>query len=237
MAIHKPEQWETWRHADALFDAVAKRDDTDARQLRRLAALCCRRVWDHLPGEESRQLLLALEAFLDGTGTWKAVQAARKPAIRLADRLFRDHVRELEATTDPNAPLTELPTSPDQLARAPIHATDNQRYQMASVLGATRLVFRYGPDHALDPQACDWLRCLFANPFRSPVMFAKPWRTATAEALAASIYAARAFDQLPVLADALEDAGCDATDLLAHLRGPGPHIRGCWALDLVLGKS
>jgi hypothetical protein len=44
-------------------------------------------------------------------------------------------------------------------------------------------------------------------------------------------------DRLAVLADALEDAGCADPDLLAHLRGPGPHVRGCWALDLVLGNG
>ena len=79
-------------------------------------------------------------------------------------------------------------------------------------------------------------REIVGNPFR-PVAFDPTWRTPTIEALAVSIYAARAFDQLPILADALEDAGCDAADLLAHLRGPGPHVRGCRALDLVLGKS
>ena len=55
--------------------------------------------------------------------------------------------------------------------------------------------------------------------------------------LAASIYAERAFDRLTILADALEEAGCDAAELLTHLRWPGPHARGCWALDLVLGKQ
>ncbi len=74
------------------------------------------------------------------------------------------------------------------------------------------------------------------NPFR-PVAFAPEWRTPTVLALAEPAYADRAFDRLPVLADALEDAGCDAADLLAHLRGTGPHVRGCWALDLVLGKG
>ena len=44
-------------------------------------------------------------------------------------------------------------------------------------------------------------------------------------------------DRLAVLADALEEAGCDNADLLSHLRGPGPHVRGCWALDLLLGKE
>jgi hypothetical protein len=55
--------------------------------------------------------------------------------------------------------------------------------------------------------------------------------------LAQGIYEERAFDDLPVLADALEEAGCDQPDLLAHLRGPGPHVRGCWAVDLLLGKG
>lgn len=67
--------------------------------------------------------------------------------------------------------------------------------------------------------------------------FLPGWQTSTALAIAAGVYADRAFDRLPVLADALEDAGCDSPELLAHLRGPGPHVRGCWALDLVLGKS
>jgi hypothetical protein len=80
------------------------------------------------------------------------------------------------------------------------------------------------------------LRCVFGNPFR-PVVFATVWRTATAVAVAEGVYADRAFDRLPVLADALEDAGCDSAELLAHLRGPGPHARGCWALDAVLGNT
>jgi hypothetical protein len=53
----------------------------------------------------------------------------------------------------------------------------------------------------------------------------------------AAIAEDRAFDRLPILADALEDAGCDDGDLLAHLRGDGPHVRGCWALDLVLERG
>jgi hypothetical protein len=55
--------------------------------------------------------------------------------------------------------------------------------------------------------------------------------------VAESIYEGRAFDRLPILADALEEAGCTDAYLLAHLRGPGPHVRGCWAVDLVLGKE
>jgi hypothetical protein len=55
--------------------------------------------------------------------------------------------------------------------------------------------------------------------------------------LAGSIYEDRGFDRLPILADALEEAGCTEAELLAHLRGRGPHVRGCWVLDLLLGKK
>jgi hypothetical protein len=79
------------------------------------------------------------------------------------------------------------------------------------------------------------LRELF-NPFR-PGALAPRWRTDAVARLAAVAYDERAFDRLPVLADALEEAGCTDAQLLAHLRGPGPHVRGCFALDEVLGRK
>ena len=63
------------------------------------------------------------------------------------------------------------------------------------------------------------------------------WLTSTVLDLARAIYVERAFDRLPILADALEDAGCDSADVLAHCRGEGPHVRGCWVIDLLLGKG
>jgi hypothetical protein len=54
---------------------------------------------------------------------------------------------------------------------------------------------------------------------------------------AEGIYADRIFDLLPTLADSLQDAGCENPDILDHCRGPGPHVRGCWVVDLVLGKN
>ncbi|MFY7895111.1 MAG: hypothetical protein ACOVP8_02670 [Phycisphaerales bacterium] len=80
------------------------------------------------------------------------------------------------------------------------------------------------------------VRDVFSNPFRS--MTVDPhWLTETTVALATGIYADRAFDRMPILADALEDAGCDNFDILTHCRGDGPHVRGCWVVDLVLGKE
>jgi hypothetical protein len=80
------------------------------------------------------------------------------------------------------------------------------------------------------------LRCIVPNPFR-PVLLEPSWLTSTVVSLAQTAYKERAFDRLPILADALEEAGCTNDDLLDHCRGPGPHVRGCWVVDLVLGKS
>jgi hypothetical protein len=80
------------------------------------------------------------------------------------------------------------------------------------------------------------LRDIFGNPFH-PVTLDPRWRTETVVALASSIYAERAFDRMPILADALEDAGCDNADILTHCRDDGPHVRGCWVIDLLLGKG
>jgi hypothetical protein len=80
------------------------------------------------------------------------------------------------------------------------------------------------------------LRDIFGNPFH-PVAVDPSWRTSNVVSLSEGIYTDRAFDGLPVLADALEDAGCDNLEILNHCRQPAKHGRGCWALDLLLGKK
>jgi hypothetical protein len=80
---------------------------------------------------------------------------------------------------------------------------------------------------------------IFGNPFR-PVSISTVWLARndnTVPRIAQAIYDERAFDRLPILADALEDAGCTDADILTHCRGPGPHVRGCWVVDLILGKQ
>jgi hypothetical protein len=76
-----------------------------------------------------------------------------------------------------------------------------------------------------------------AKAIRSALTADPSWLTSTVLALAEGIYQERAFDRMPILADALQDAGCDNEDILSHCRQPGEHVRGCWALDLVLGKA
>jgi hypothetical protein len=82
----------------------------------------------------------------------------------------------------------------------------------------------------------DRLRELVGNPLRLATI-TSAWLTANVVSIAQAIYAERAFERMPILADALEDAGCTNADILEHCRGGGEHVRGCWVVDLVLGKS
>jgi hypothetical protein len=86
------------------------------------------------------------------------------------------------------------------------------------------------------PDQCAVFRDILGNPFR-PAAADPAWLTSTVAQLASGIYADRAFDRLPFLGDALEDAGCADRAILDHCRSPGPHVRGCWVVDLLLGKQ
>jgi hypothetical protein len=83
---------------------------------------------------------------------------------------------------------------------------------------------------------CELLREIFGNPFQ-PISIASDWLTPTVVQMAQAIYEDRAFDRLPALADALEYAGCENADIMIHCRTEWPHVRGCWVVDLILGKQ
>ncbi len=144
-----------------------------------------------------------------------------RSAIELAERLAdrqASHV-ELQAARFSGASGLARKT----LLRSPRMAA----HDVAIPLGAN-------PAHTL--QVDRMIRDIVGNPFR-PVAVDPAWLTDTAVGLARGIYDDRAFDRLPILADALQDAGCEDADILEHCRGDGPHVRGCWVVDLVLGKS
>ncbi|MBA4191444.1 MAG: hypothetical protein C0467_25985 [Planctomycetaceae bacterium] len=81
-----------------------------------------------------------------------------------------------------------------------------------------------------------FLRDIFGNPFRQ-VAVNPFWLTSTVVALAEHIYQERAFDQMPILADALQDAGCDNEEILNHCRQSGEHVRGCWLIDILTRRK
>ena len=94
----------------------------------------------------------------------------------------------------------------------------------------------YTSDLEEEAEQCRLLRDIFPPPMVD-VMIDPSWLTSTVLALARGIQADQSFDLLPILADALEDEGCGDENILSHCRGPGPHVRGCWVVDELLGKS
>jgi hypothetical protein len=81
-----------------------------------------------------------------------------------------------------------------------------------------------------------FIRCIFGNPFR-PITVNPSWLTSTVLAVARQMYESRDFSAMPILADALQDTGCDNEDMLNHCRQPGGHVRGCFVVDLLLAKG
>ena len=90
---------------------------------------------------------------------------------------------------------------------------------------------------SLSPDAVTQIiRCIFGNPFR-PVTLDTSWVTSTVTTLARTMYETRDFSAMPILADALQDAGCSEDQVLSHCRGEGVHVRGCWLIDLLTGRT
>ena len=132
--------------------------------------------------------------------------------------------------------LNPIPNGPESIAReireAVLFAVDPQPH--AFVPDDTPIRIRVGREE--DAAQAALLRDIFGNPFQ-PVSLDPTWLSSTVQAMATGIYAERAFDRMPILADALEEAGCDNLDILNHCRGPGTHVLGCWVVDLLLGKE
>jgi len=187
------------------------RHNHSERKLRLFSCACCRRIWDLLTDERSRKVVEVAEQFAEGNATVEDLQEADDAAYWA----YRDAVN---AAGPPAA--TALTAS----------RTEIWRVLSAS---AYAVLAPAGKDQALI------LRCIFGNPFRpisiNPTWLS--WNDGTVRRIAQSIYNERAFDRLPILADALEDVGCDNADILRHCREPGEHVRGCWVVDLLLGKE
>ena len=116
----------------------------------------------------------------------------------------------------------------------PEQSMDPQRYPFMRIMGRGLISAITNKDE----NVCRFLRDIFANPFRHAQLDPTwlHWNAGTIVKLAQTIYDDRHFDDLPILADALEEAGCTEPAILEHCRGPGPHVRGCWVVDLLLGK-
>jgi hypothetical protein len=191
------------------------------------AAGWVRQVERHLSGEEHRALLPLVESFADG-GTGES-ELNRK--CFYANLLHEERVVGLmREGTSPEAARRQLAAD----AAAVLAATPPNGWMAA--INALKEAGRVGKQSLRRVQQMVLLRDIFGNPLR-PVAFDPSWRTSAAVGIAQTMYESRDFAAMPILADALEDAGCDSADVLTHCRGDGPHVRGCWVVDLVLGKA
>jgi hypothetical protein len=195
------------------------------RKLRLLACACARRLWlavgPSLDDPAFAALVEAVEGYADGAADRAAFVAARKP-FRKAARARADAPRAVQA------------------AFGVLDCISHDAMEgMTAAISNARCVLR-----GIDPPAaqCDLIRCVFAAPSH-PVTLDRSLVTPAVTSLARAAYDHRQLPtgqldpaRLAVLSDALEEAGCTG-EVLAHLRSPGPHVRGCWPLDLALGKE
>jgi hypothetical protein len=217
------------------------------RKLRLFACACCRQVW-HLLDRQGRTIVKVAEDFAEGKAPQQKLSKANAAAQAAAG-----HAR-WDVPSDASSPSAWAAASGAARSTA-------QKAGQAAAQKAVRTAV-YDEDTRDDPGNNPWDNAWNAAekevhkaqaallrdivPFQpvsiSPVILA--WNDQTIPKLVQTIYEERELpsghldpERLAVLADALEEAGCDNADILGHLRGPGPHTRGCWPLDLLLGKS
>jgi hypothetical protein len=223
------------------------------RKLRLFACACCRQVWPLLTDPRSRRAVEVAERYAGGEATVAERQEAVSGGMDVIDEL---HYNTPRGPRNPEEAAVMLAynagmrTPSNLVARAATRATQAgvppavQAAILREIMGNP---FRPGGAVCKDfvtngrrPHLCRTHRveCVrWGVSFRCPRSFQGAYVTPAVLGIARCAYDLRDWEALPVLADALQEAGCEDAGLLGHLRGPGPHARGCWVLDIILGKE
>ncbi len=229
----------TTRPADMLRQVART---AAARKLQLLGCACCRLVWEHIP-EVGAAAVTDLERCYDGPAAGMPSPAARSELVRAFTR-----AAETDGDSVGYAGLAAAYAVVLSLPAGGLGAC--LQYTQAAVARAAPAGQKDAAGRRVRRQLCDLFREVIGNPFR-------PWKavpdflgggvvqpdgrtarpTESVRHLARGIQAEQAFDRLPILADALEEAGFTDPELLDHCRRPGGHVRGCWALDVALGRT
>ena len=222
----------TWMLKDHLQDGLS------LRKLRLFAVACCRDLWRWLTDERSRCAVGVAERFADDQETAEAIALAYASAWEV-----------FLLTRDAGLPVADWTSHAAWMAAAA--AWDPTQLQWAAWQVAYSIIERIYKKQAFAPEEtrlsdeqyqvearryADMLRDIAGNPFR-PVAFEPQWRSPQALALAQGMYEDRCFADMPLLADALEEMGCTNSTILSHCRSTDVHVRGCWVVDLVLGRQ
>jgi hypothetical protein len=192
-----------------LIAAIGWDEPGVARKRRLYLVALCRRFWGDLPAPTGHAAVEAAEAFADGRLAVADLGAAHQSHLRAHTAAAVERGKRWARTRE------------CLLSACALAAADPAGCRLVAATG-----------REVVPVAAVLLRDTFGDRFRA-VAFDRGWRTTDVLGVARGIYDERAFDRLPILADALQDAGCDSEDILDHCRGPGPHVRGCWVVDLV----
>jgi hypothetical protein len=246
-------EWNRCTDPQAMLDFLRATDRASDRKLRLFAVACCRRIWHLLVAEEQhwhkdeaafwrrcQEAVVLAERFADGEATEQelaAVTAYPRPALYDADAAMF----AAELPLDAAAVAAEAAEAAAREAEGRMYAQHFPDGYTPSAENAALLTEEereYEKVLATEKKSqCDLLRCVFGNLFQPPSALDLSLLTPNVVGLVWTIYEERSFERTRELADVLEAAGCTDAYLLAHLRSPGPHVRGCFALDALIGRQ
>lgn len=226
-------EWKSCTDPEAMLEFLSESGRLSERKQRLFDCACVRRISHLLLDEKGRKALEVAENYADGRASLDDLREAQALALAAAD-----------AQTNNNLPGT--PNSRRVLAAAAGAAweyrsgADPLRYAAEAI--AWQGLAKHGPyQRRLAKQKLEderkiqaaLLREVVGNPFQPQTIPYLQW----ARDLANEIYLSASFQRLPRLANALKEAGCNNAKILGHCWLPGPHVRGCWVVDLVLGQK
>jgi hypothetical protein len=199
-------EWQVCDDAGLMLWFLQQGSTNKERQLWLIAAACTRSFWAPTPDSLTSATIEEME--------------------RRADGLIHEEAGPSPVTED--GAVRGLSGARSTAHILAVHVYVAIRGNMAAMFGASKAATN-------NTTALAVLRDICGNPFH-PISLSPTWRTPHALALAQAMYDDRHYEDMPVLADALEEAGCTERAILKHCREPVPHVRGCWVLDLLLGK-
>ena len=213
-------KWDASKSPNEMFETILRLNGTSLRKLQLWSCACLRRILPLLVTEKCRRPIEVMERFIEGRAHRnELVEAARGAEnVRKGSQIARRAI--CEASRMFTAGLSFPPSNISEAAAAAVDESTG--------VTSFGLVER-------EKQA-SLLRDILGNPFR-PVTLDPRWLTSNVIDLAQAIYQERAFEKMPILADALMDAGCDSDEMLKHCRCDSLHVRGCWVVDLLIGKQ
>jgi hypothetical protein len=240
-------EWNECADPQKMLEFLRSKASDRKKQL--FAVGCCRRIWHLIRDQRSRTSVEVVEQFADGQATERQLREAGESAEAAAATAYHAIHDPFEAEAEASGLQPEEWVHgawevASVSSSAESAAFDTTALRAADVRGwkaAARAVVVTQNDRTAEGSEraaqADLLRCIFGPlPFR-PIPLDPSWTAPTVKQLTEAIYEERAFDRLPVLADALEDAGCNQPDIIQHCRSGGEHIRGCWVVDLLTGRE